>query len=48
MQALCIDGKHLTDEERAAVADAADRYAERVPEAAETAATLRSLLKRFA
>lgn len=48
MQALCIDGKHLTDEERAALADAADRYAECVPEAAETAATLRSLLERFA
>jgi len=36
----------LTDEERAAVADAADRYAAVTPESAETAATLRSLLKR--
>ncbi len=38
----------LTDAERSAVADAADRYAESVPEAAKTAATLRSLLDRLA
>ena len=36
----------LTDAEREAVADAADRYAEVTPESAETAATLRGLLKR--
>jgi hypothetical protein len=93
MQALCIDGKYLTDEERqllnnledwyaktnreeesrtvrglldrlehgrhvssqqtltaaecAAVADAAERYAEVTPESAETAATLRCLLERM-
>lgn len=38
----------LTDEERAAIADAADRYAEIKPESAETAATLRGLLERTA
>lgn len=37
----------LTDAERRAVADAADRYAECVPESAETAATLRGLLGRM-
>ena len=36
----------LTDAERRAIADAADRYAELTPESAETAATLRGLLKR--
>jgi hypothetical protein len=36
----------LTTEERAAIADAADRYAEITPESAETAATLRGLLER--
>ena len=38
----------LTDAEREAVADAADRYAEITPESAETAATLRGLLERLA
>ena len=47
MQAMCIDGKYLTDEERSAISDAADRYAELTPESAETAATLRGLLERF-
>jgi hypothetical protein len=37
----------LTVEERAAVADAADRYAEMTPESAETAAVLRGLLERL-
>ena len=37
----------LTDAEREAVADAADRYAEITPESAETAATLRGLLERL-
>lgn len=37
----------LTVEERAAIADAADRYAEMTPESAETAATLRGLLERL-
>lgn len=37
----------LTDAERSAVADAADRYTENTPESAETAATLRSLLERM-
>jgi hypothetical protein len=37
----------LTDAEREAIADAADRYAEITPESAETAATLRSLLERL-
>lgn len=37
----------LTFEERAAVADAADRYAEMTPESAETAAVLRGLLERL-
>jgi hypothetical protein len=37
----------LTDAEREAVADAADRYAEIAPESAETAATLRGLLERL-
>lgn len=36
----------LTDAEREAIADAADRYAEITPESAETAATLRGLLER--
>jgi hypothetical protein len=46
-----LAGLRLTDAERSAVADAADaadRYAESVPEAAKTAATLRSLLDRLA
>jgi uncharacterized small protein (DUF1192 family) len=38
----------LTDAEREAIADAADRYAEITPESAETAATLRGLLERTA
>lgn len=37
----------LTDAERQALADAADRYAEITPESAETAATLRGLLERM-
>ena len=37
----------LTDAERVAIADAADRYAEITPESAETAATLRALLARL-
>lgn len=37
----------LTDAQRAAVADAADRYAALTPESCETAATLRGLLKRL-
>ena len=37
----------LTDAEREAIADAADRYAEITPESAETAATLRGLLERL-
>jgi hypothetical protein len=37
----------LTPEEREAIADAADRYAELTPESAETAATLRGLLERI-
>ena len=42
-----VDSKPtLTDEERAAIADAADRYASITPESAETAATLRGLLSR--
>lgn len=36
----------LTDAERAAISDAADRYASVTPESAETAATLRGLLER--
>lgn len=36
----------LTDAEREAVADAADRYAALAPESAETVATLRGLLDR--
>lgn len=43
-QLACL---RLTDAERSAVADAADRYAESVPEAVKTAATLRSLLDRL-
>jgi len=42
-----LAGLRLTDAERSAVADAADRYAESVPEAVKTAATLRSLLDRL-
>jgi hypothetical protein len=38
----------LTVEERAAIADAADRYAGMTPESAETAAVLRGLLERMA
>ena len=38
----------LTDEEREAIADAADRYAEITPESAKTAAALRGLLERTA
>jgi len=37
----------LTDAEREAIADAADRYASVTPESAETAATLRGLLERM-
>ena len=37
----------LTVEERAAITDAADRYADMTPESAETAATLRLLLDRL-
>lgn len=37
----------LTDAERKAVADAADRYASITPESAETAATLRNLMERL-
>ena len=37
----------LTDEEREAVADAADRYAEITPESAATSASLRGLLERL-
>jgi uncharacterized tellurite resistance protein B-like protein len=37
----------LTDAERSAIRDAADRYASLTPESAETAATLRGLLERF-
>lgn len=36
----------LTVEERAAITDAADRYAEMTPESADTAAVLRGLLER--
>jgi hypothetical protein len=42
-----IERLRLTDEEREAVADAADRYAGMTPESAETAAVLRGLLKRL-
>ena len=42
-----IERLRLTDAEREAVADAADRYAEITPESAETAATLRGLLERL-
>ena len=42
-----IQRLRLTDEEREAVADAADRYAAVTPESAETAATLRGLLERL-
>lgn len=42
-----LAGLRLTDAERSAVADAADRYAESVPEAVKTAATLRLLLDRL-
>lgn len=38
----------LTDAERSAIADAADRYAALTPESAETVATLRGLLERCA
>ena len=42
-----VDSKPtLSDAERSAIADAADRYAEITPESAETAATLRGLLSR--
>ena len=37
----------LTNAERSAIRDAADRYASLTPESAETAATLRGLLERF-
>lgn len=37
----------LTEAERGAIADAADRYASVTPESAETAATLRGLLERM-
>jgi hypothetical protein len=37
----------LTDAERSAIADAADRYAEITPESAETAGILRALLVRL-
>lgn len=37
----------LTEAEREALADAAGRYAEVAPESAETAATIRGLLKRL-
>jgi hypothetical protein len=45
MQALCIDGKHLTDAEREAVEVAAAAYA--VDHGERFAATLRSLLERM-
>ncbi len=42
-----VDSKPtLSDAERSAIADAADRYAEITPESAETAATLRGLISR--
>lgn len=44
---LLVNGARLTDAERAAVADAADRYAEITPESAETVGTLRGLLERL-
>jgi hypothetical protein len=37
----------LTDAEREAISDAADRYAALTPESAETVATLRGLLERL-
>jgi len=46
MQALCIDGKHLTAEEREAVEVAAEAYASDHGE--RFATTLRSLLERLA
>lgn len=42
-----IERLRLTDAERSAIADAADRYAEITPESAETASTLRGLLERL-
>jgi hypothetical protein len=45
MQALCIDGKHLTDEEREAVEVAAEAYV--ADHGKRFAATLRSLLERM-
>ena len=42
-----IERLRLTDEERSAIADAADRYAKIAPESAETADTLRALLNRL-
>lgn len=41
-----IERLRITDAERGAIADAADRYAEITPESAETAVTLRVLLER--
>ena len=50
MQALCIDGKFLTDEERKAIKVAESDYSDNDMDAAcwQIAATLRSLLERFA
>ena len=50
MQTLCIDGKHLTDEERKAIKVAESDYADNDMDAGcwQIAATLRSLLERFA
>lgn len=41
-----IERLRLTEAERSAIRDAADRYASITPESAETAATLRGLLDR--
>lgn len=43
MQALCIDGKHLTDEERKSLTEASDFYV-----GTRTGLALRGLLERFA
>jgi hypothetical protein len=50
MQALCVDGKYLTDEERKAIKVAESDYADNDMDAGcwQIAATLRSLLERFA
>jgi hypothetical protein len=48
MQALCIDGKHLTDAEREAVERLIEDYeTDREPASAGCVATLRGLLERL-